>query len=256
VLAHLCLHPRERHTWRELHQRGKARRRAEWLLGRVALKDAVRLVLGMGRDPVAPADLIVRTDPRGRPSVCAAERPDLADRVSRMRVSLAHTGGAALAVATEADNLMGIGVDAEPLRTGDESYPDSEPHAAMDEVSFTSEEREWIGRASGAAQREESRLRLWCAKEAYAKATGAGLVTYGGPKGLTTQHDRDDCVVRVRPAAGADLKAAPVRIARRGDLVLALAVLARTAPADATGPAGALETACPPVRPGRGAAPG
>src|SRR5699024_7776995 len=66
VLAHLILSRGERESWRELA--GNDRRRAEWLRGRAAAKDAVRALLRRrDRRDVYPADIEILRGERGEP---------------------------------------------------------------------------------------------------------------------------------------------------------------------------------------------
>jgi acyl transferase domain-containing protein/phosphopantetheinyl transferase (holo-ACP synthase) len=215
ILAYLVLHPSEHPRWRELSAGRSSARQTDWLLGRIAVKDAVRRAIGADGSGLAPADFAVVSDDRGTPAVRAPGRPELRQRLESMRVSLSHSEGEAVAVVAEAEDLVGIGVDAE--RLGERRHA-IEPEA-LDAGALTTDEQALVG---GAADPGELRLRLWCAKEAYAKATGAGLLAYGGPRGLTTHPLDGDGQFLVCPADGSD-KPVPVVTARRGDLIMAIA---------------------------------
>ncbi|PYP99451.1 MAG: hypothetical protein DMF82_24835 [Acidobacteria bacterium] len=95
-------------------------------------------------------------------------------------LSLSHAGGVAVAVVGDGAAAAGVGVDLEQagrLKDGAE------------ELAFTSAEQALL--AGVADGRQESwPLRLWCAKEAVAKALGLGLVA--GPRALVA--DRLDPV--------------------------------------------------------------
>ncbi|HEU4402348.1 MAG TPA: acyltransferase domain-containing protein, partial [Candidatus Polarisedimenticolia bacterium] len=65
-LAHLALAREEREAWRALS--GSEARRGEWLVGRLAAKDAVRLFLRARHGlAVYPADVVIRSEGSGRP---------------------------------------------------------------------------------------------------------------------------------------------------------------------------------------------
>jgi phosphopantetheinyl transferase len=160
VLAHLTLSRRERAAWHALPAQGE--RRTEWLLGRIAAKDAVRQ---WARErhalDIAPADIEVLPDAQGRPVV---DCPALRSRGLQPIVSISHDGAAALGVAV--DPGVAVGIDHASV---------SEPHAYADlEIGFTPAELALL-RAAPPADREALMLRFWCAKEAAAKAEGRGL---------------------------------------------------------------------------------
>jgi phosphopantetheinyl transferase len=171
VLVHLVLSRRERDVWRSL--RGPDKRRTEWLLGRVVAKDAVRLFLKRQYDlRLCPADIDIMPDQHGQPCVGGHWAAGLA---CVPLVSLAHAAGTALAIAGHDGQCHGIGVDIEYLgRTG----------AEFERMAFTPEEHGALS-ALDTAVHEEWSLRLWCAKEAVAKALGRGMA--GGPGGLRIQ---------------------------------------------------------------------
>jgi phosphopantetheinyl transferase len=80
----------------------------------------------------------------------------------------------AVAVVGDGAQCEGIGVDVERLGTTREGFEIG---------AFTSEERGLL--SQNGSLREEQAMRLWCAKEAVAKALGRGLM--GGPRGLLAQ---------------------------------------------------------------------
>lgn len=210
-LAWLILDPAEREAWQALG--GAARRRTEWLLGRLAAKDAIREVLKAENGPsIFPADIAIVPDDRGRiaPSGLAFE-----GRGPVPAVSVAHTGG--LAVAVAATGVRGIGIDVERLRTLPESF---------EEVAFGEEERALLQGVHG-AERTERVLRLWCAKEAVGKALGTGLA--GRPHDMQVLNiGRTDGLVTLRPRipsfalAGGETQTAGS--GRDGDLIYAIAI--------------------------------
>jgi phosphopantetheinyl transferase (holo-ACP synthase) len=129
-----------------------------WLLGRVAVKDAVRAYLWeRGHGPIYPIEVGVHHDQDGRPTVtCPGDRD--------LRVSLAHSGSVAVAIVAEGHD---VGIDLEPIE------PRSERFA---ELVVTEGERA-LGRH---LDPDRWLTRLWTAKEAVAKARGTGL--QGRPK--------------------------------------------------------------------------
>jgi phosphopantetheinyl transferase len=171
VLAHLVLSRRERDVWRSLQ--GPDQRRTEWLLGRVVAKDAVRLFLKRQYDlTLCPADIEITPDQHGRPCVGGHWAAGLACVPC---VSLAHAAGTAMAIAGHDGQCCGLGVDIEYLgRAGEE----------FERIAFTPEEHSVLSVLDTPAHEEWS-LRLWCAKEAVAKALGRGLAE--GPGGLRIQ---------------------------------------------------------------------
>ncbi len=168
VLAHLVLSHTERSNWHELG-RSEAQR-TEWLLGRIAAKDAVRQWaaerLGIA---LAPADVEIRTTELGKPYVvCAALGNNVAPDIS-----ITHTEGRALAVACDSGQ---VGVDLvhnNPIRGEDPL-----------EASFNSEEQA-IVRSLRNDGHAHPVFAMWSAKEAAAKALGTGLMGDAGRWAVT-----------------------------------------------------------------------
>ena len=235
ALAHLVLSPRERETWRNLG--GSQKRRTEWLLGRVVAKDAVRLFLrrtGTVRNrygmELCPADIEIVADEHGRPMVQGLWTEEL-ERVPIL--SLSHSDGVAVAIAGDASSGIGggqalsVGIDIE--RVGRVS------REAIEGLAFTPQERQLLA-LMGDTAGDEWALRLWCAKEAVAKALGRGMV--GGPQTLVAQ-ELDAHTGRVRIAlVGEMTRTGSVRppivggavtayTAREGDLIVATSLCER-----------------------------
>lgn len=168
--ARIILSRRERETW--LRLTGPEKRRKEWLLGRLAAKDAVRLFLKERyRLELSPADIEIVTDEHGRPMIGGELLEKLGCRLS---LSIAHSGGVAAAVAGECGNHRGVGIDVEHI---------GRSRAGLERVALTAEEQVLLSTIP-ASRREEWLLRLWCAKEAVAKALGRGM---GSPLNLIVQ---------------------------------------------------------------------
>lgn len=194
---------------------GPERSRTLRMWGRVAAKEAARrLWLDEGGPAVYPADLEIINDDRGRPSI----RPlaDLGLGAMPM-ISIAHTDEVAVALAS-ADPSARPGVDVERVVARGPEF---------ESLALTSDERGWLdANTDDAETRAEWVARLWCGKEAAAKASGYGLV--GGPSGVeVVEVDLEDGSMIVQ--LGRELAEAcgwgdaPIRVesARRGEYVWA-----------------------------------
>lgn len=209
VLAHLILSRRERVEWYELNC--NQRRRAEWLRGRAAVKDAVRLLLRRHEDSeVFPADIEIATDERGAPRV---RLPGDEEKPAPV-ISIAHTGEVAIGVAAESHHA-GVGVDIEQPR----SLP-----ADFGETALAPEERHL---ANGSDSRL---LALWCAKESAAKASGEGIG--GNPQRFVIRaFDQDTGLAELCRAADANGDAPlRARTVRSGELTIATTIRERSQP--------------------------
>ena len=207
VLATVMLGRREREAWHALQLPDA--RAIEWLLGRIAAKDAVRLYLRQTAGlEVQPADIELAPDAHGRPLitggwVAAVGRAPL--------VSISHVDGVAVAIAGDAAGLSGLGVDLERLGR-------MQPSTAR--IAFTPGELALLDGVD-AAVREAWSLRMWCAKEACAKATGRGLAS-GLHSFAVHRLDREGGAISIRfqspDRAPADLLALT---AQHGDWIFA-----------------------------------
>ncbi|WP_435840835.1 beta-ketoacyl synthase N-terminal-like domain-containing protein [Streptomyces cinnamoneus] len=155
------------------------RGRHQWLLGRIAAKDAVRHHLWQhDAGPVFPAEIRVRNDDSGRPhpeGVHGRELPPL-------DLSLAHCAEAAVALVRPAGGAP-VGIDIEEIT--------ERPEATRDAV-LAPEEHQLYDRLGGGAR---TLIRFWAAKEAAAKAEGTGL--RGRPRDFrVTTADGDRLTVR------------------------------------------------------------
>jgi acyl transferase domain-containing protein len=130
------------------------RAQRQWLLGRMAAKDAVRRWLrAQGSGPLFPAEIRVDNDERGRPVVAGPFRQDL-------RVSIAHKEGVAVALVREGCDA---GIDIERI---------APRHERFAQMTLTAAEQALPPENGG---RDEWLTRLWTGKEAAAKARGTGL---------------------------------------------------------------------------------
>jgi len=128
------------------HERTGPRGRRGWLLGRIAIKDAVRMHhWRQGERPLWPAQIVVSNEPSGRPIV------------DGVHVSVAHKDDRAVAIV---DAHADVGIDLERIEPRTPSFL---------AIAFTPAEM------ALAANRDAEYARLWAAKEAVAKALGTGM---------------------------------------------------------------------------------
>ncbi|MCP4875291.1 MAG: acyltransferase domain-containing protein [Gammaproteobacteria bacterium] len=160
VLAYMILNRDERLAWSQLA--GPDKRKTEWLLGRLAAKEAVcRLLRDQQGIEIWPADVVVSADKYGKPIV-SGEWLDSAQRAPDM--TIAHTRGMAAALAAVGDKI-GVGIDIECRRAVSQDLADA---------ILQSEEHDLVA-GVGSENLDAWRLRIWCAKEALGKALGRGL---------------------------------------------------------------------------------
>ncbi|WKX68969.1 type I polyketide synthase [Streptomyces sp. XD-27] len=137
-------------------------RRRQWLLGRIAAKDAVRALL-WAEEPgdIYPAEIAVRNDAEGRPTVHGVHGRALGDGLV---VSLAHRAEAGVAIARRGPCGIDIEEVAERPRPTIEAACDAGELALLAErvATGTDSEAVWF-------------TRFWAAKEAVAKRRGTGL---------------------------------------------------------------------------------
>lgn len=161
VLAGLVLTANERADWEALRTSAVPRRQNDWLRGRVAAKDAARLTAGRA---CRAADIAVdQPDPDGPPRL----RPGpggLFDTPPHLSIS--HAGGCAAAAVADPARYSGVGLDLERVETHGDSFLVS---------AFLPEERALLAECAEGPARDLLVTRLWCAKEAAAKACGVGV---------------------------------------------------------------------------------
>lgn len=159
LLALTVLSREERRAWEQLPPNGK--RRSEWLLGRIALKEAARAWIQRHTGILLyPADVVIRPDRAGKPWIAHEGLEGL----PIPQVSLTHAAGQTMAVAGSPEWPLGVDLEA----YGRISVEDFIAGA------FTEAERAFLATVD-AEDRETAVLRLWCAKEAAAKCLGTGI---------------------------------------------------------------------------------
>jgi phosphopantetheinyl transferase len=138
-------------------------RRREWVLGRIAAKEAVKtLVARISAIELCPADIAIVTDENGRPWVSGEFINTLG---WAPLISITHKGDAVLAVAAHPQVGLNIGVDMEETVARDQDFA---------VLALTDSEKSMASLAPP-EKRDELIALLWAAKEAAAKASGLGL---------------------------------------------------------------------------------
>ncbi|NKB68803.1 MAG: 4'-phosphopantetheinyl transferase superfamily protein [Candidatus Latescibacteria bacterium] len=173
--ARIYLHPDEWAEFKKLDN--QAARQRQWLMGRIAAKDAVRQWLGIAG--CHPGEICLGNEAQGRPVVKAVP-----EGASRPQISLAHCDG--IAVAAVGDGSQGIDIEVRGVAAG------------LELATFATEtEQERLGQLAGP---DDWPTRLWCAKEAAAKALGTGLE--GRPRQFEAVSMDADGAVRIALAGG------------------------------------------------------
>lgn len=173
-----------------------AQRQREWLLGRVAVKDAARA--WSGQAALHPATFAVVNDSAGQPALAHWPLDSAAPRIS-----IAHAGGHAVGIAAR----HAVGIDLEAIAARDEHCV-----AAL----CTQAERALLA-AMPDHERTVWITRLWCAKEAFGKRLGTGVT--GGPQRFEARALDSDASLALRDtASGAEARVVTVR---SGDWIIA-----------------------------------
>ncbi|MFB8790602.1 MAG: polyketide synthase dehydratase domain-containing protein [Potamolinea sp.] len=172
VLAHLMLNDREREFWYQLPEKGQ--RRTDWLLGRIAAKDALRQWAKQTFNlELAPVDIEILSTQLGKP---VARFPQLEMIENIPDISLSHSRG--YIVAALAQPNMSIGIDLEKI-----NYIRNDDWFSY---AFTKQELDLLPQPNSLA----AVIGLWCAKEAASKALGTGL--QGNPNNWDITHYSTD----------------------------------------------------------------
>jgi phosphopantetheinyl transferase len=145
---------------RTRYERHAPRTRRQWLLGRIAVKDAVRGYLWRSDPgPVFPAEISVSNDGAGRPGVTGL----YGRRLPGLNVSIAHRAEVGVAIAGRCGGGV-VGIDVEEIVDRPESTVDT---------ALTDGELALLAQLGG--PRQAWFTRFWAAKEAVGKALGTGL---------------------------------------------------------------------------------
>ena len=154
-------------------------RQRDWLLGRIAAKDAARA--WCAQPDLHPAGFAVTSDAAGQPGLAywPADWPT-------PFISIAHGGGQAVALAADTQ----VGIDIEQVRAHDE-------HCV---AAFTTPAERLLLGAVPESARDAWITRLWCAKEAFGKRLGTGVT--GGPRQFEAGSLAGDFSLPMRHAAG------------------------------------------------------
>nr|WP_068888489.1 type I polyketide synthase [Pedobacter panaciterrae] len=143
-------------------------KRKEWMISRVAVKDAVRNLLNKTKkEAYFPIAFEIRSDEFRKPY----PHGDMTDGI---HVSIAHKGTDAVGIA---QYDRSVGIDIERIEERSEGFS---------ELVFCEEERSLLADKDNA----EWATRFWVAKEAYGKYLGKGL--QGNPKAYTIQEIRGE----------------------------------------------------------------
>lgn len=201
LLARLCLHMDEMPDFAA--KAGVPPRQRQWLLGRIAAKDAVRAWLAKAagaEDMLHPAAFVIDNDARGQPA--ATRLPG-----SVPKVSIAHCEDRAIAIADD----EAVGVDIERIAARDPGF--------LDTIGTVAERALLTDRIGGGDSdgADEWITRLWCAKEAAGKLLGTGVD--GGPRRFEAVAVGMDGVIQIQPPGGE--RRVFVATTRDGDFIIA-----------------------------------
>jgi acyl transferase domain-containing protein/phosphopantetheinyl transferase len=138
-------------------------RRREWLMGRLAAKQAVRgLLLKLHGVNVALADIVIMQNDVGKPYAGG----EFVNQLGWMPlVSLSHKDGQVIAVAAHPQMGESIGIDLENCAEREDGF---------ERLAFTELEQDSLSRVSS-ERKKIMMAALWSCKEAAAKASGIGL---------------------------------------------------------------------------------
>ena len=159
MLAYSVFDEAGRGQWKGME--GDEKRRIQWLLGRTVAKEAVRRFLVKRHDlQTASPDVKITVDENGKPLAGGTWEEKIR---GGLEISIAHAGDVAVAVAGPA-SAGALGIDVEP---------GGQMNADLLQEAFSGSEQDLLRRLS--RDGSEWALRLWCAKEAAAKAIGTGV---------------------------------------------------------------------------------
>ena len=156
--ARLILTREEQDAW--FRMIGPKSRRKEWLLGRLAAKDATRSFIKERYEiDLCPADIEIVADSKGRPTVKA----DLLEKLGcHLLLSMAHSGGEAVAIVGASDTHHGVGIDIEVR---------GQRGRDLEEYALTSQERHLLA-TNAPSNKEEWLLRFWVRRRPWQRLWG------------------------------------------------------------------------------------
>jgi phosphopantetheinyl transferase (holo-ACP synthase) len=138
-------------------------RRREWILGRIAAKEAVRLLAKrLSNFDLCAADIVIVSDGNGKPWVQGEFVNDLG---WSPLLSITHKNDSVLAFAAHPQIGLNIGVDMEQI---------VERESGFEMLALTTREQN-ILETTPIEKRNELLALIWAAKEAAGKASGLGL---------------------------------------------------------------------------------
>ncbi len=181
-------------------------RQRQWLLGRIAAKDALRACLAArsgSAEMLHPAAVAIANDAKGRPAAAGLEA-----YAPLPGLSLAHCEDRAVAIAGDEP----LGIDVERIVPREAAFLDTVATAA---------ERALLAAQAGATAgptHDEWVTRLWCAKEAAGKSLGTGVE--GGPQRFQAVAADPAGTIRIRPP-GDTSRVIEVHSLREGDFIVA-----------------------------------
>lgn len=204
LLARFCLNADEMRALAE--KKAFPKRQQQWLLGRIAAKDAARIWLAgtAGRgEMLHPAALAIEADQGGQPRLALG-----ASKGALPKLSIAHCDEGAVALACS----EAVGVDIEPIRPRQPSF--------LETIATDAERRLLNANGSGWTDPEgEWVTRLWCAKEAVGKLLGIGM--NGSPRAYELRAVDPDGMMQVAHRESGRVSA--VRTLREHELIIAYA---------------------------------
>ncbi|QFT64330.1 type I polyketide synthase [Roseivivax sp. THAF30] len=188
------------------------KRRRDWLMGRIALKEAARAwIVAAHGALLLPADIEIASDAEGRPYILP-ERPNWLGVPGEMpEVTLSHAGGAALAAVGPTGARIGVDMETAEGVAAD----------LLAEGAFSSDELGCLGVIDPAGPEAAARLLSgWCAKEAVAKMLGEGLT--GRPRSFVLSRitEARDAAEVVTPSG----EPVSIRLAAKDRMIMALAI--------------------------------
>ncbi|GEN66327.1 type I polyketide synthase [Chryseobacterium rhizosphaerae] len=155
-------------TEKQFQQQLLPNKKKNWMVSRVAVKDAVRNLLRKEKDHACfPITFEIRSDEVGKPYL-------ISDFTENIHISLAHKGKDAVGIARYGKS---VGIDMELIEERSSGFYD---------MVFTEKELALLKDRDQA----EWTTRFWVAKEAYGKFLGTGLK--GNPKAFEVELIKDD----------------------------------------------------------------